>query len=85
MQVLDFKIPDLLVVNGMPQVKHMLSARLYAGYWDLKTNMAHLGIPRWSWLGLWALTAEGAGSIPGQGTKMPQVTWPNQKTSTWHM
>lgn len=48
MQVLDFKIPDLLIVNGMPQVKHMLSARLYARYWDLKTNMAHLGIPRWS-------------------------------------
>lgn len=47
MQVLDFKIPDLLVVNGMPHVKHMLSARLYARYWDLKTNMAHLRIPRW--------------------------------------
>lgn len=47
MQVLDFKIPDLLVVNGMPHVKHMLSARLYAKYWDLKTNMAHLRIPRW--------------------------------------
>ena len=32
MQVLDFKIPNLLVVNGMPQVKHMLNARLYARF-----------------------------------------------------
>ena len=31
------------------------------------------------WLGLRALTAEGLGSIPGQGTKIPQVTWCGQK------
>ena len=28
------------------------------------------------WLGLRAFTAEGAGSIPGQGTKIPQAAWP---------
>ena len=27
------------------------------------------------WLGLLAFTAEGPGSIPGQGTKIPQAMW----------
>ena len=31
------------------------------------------------WLGLGSLTAEGAGSIPGRGTKIPQATWSGQK------
>ena len=31
------------------------------------------------WLGLCALTAEGPGSIPGQGTKIPQAAWHSQK------
>ena len=31
------------------------------------------------WLGLGAFTAEGPGSIPGQGTKIPQATWRGQK------
>ena len=33
------------------------------------------------WLGLYALIAEGLGSIPGQGTKGPrnQVAWPKRK------
>ena len=31
------------------------------------------------WLGLQALTAKGAGSIPGQGTKILQATQPGQK------
>ena len=31
------------------------------------------------WLGLWAPTAEGIGSISGQGTKIPQVAWCGQK------
>ena len=30
------------------------------------------------WLGLRAFTTEGAGSIPGQGTKIPQATRRNQ-------
>ena len=30
-------------------------------------------------LGLRALTAEGPGSIPGQGTKIPQAARPSQK------
>ena len=30
------------------------------------------------WLGLHALTAEGLGSIPAQGTKIPQATWSGQ-------
>ena len=36
------------------------------------------------WLGLCTLTAEGPGeglgSIPGQGTKIPQAAWHGQKT-----
>ena len=32
------------------------------------------------WLGLCAFTAEGVGSIPGQGTKIPQaVQWDQKK------
>ena len=27
------------------------------------------------WLGIGALTAKGPGSVPGQGTKIPQATW----------
>ena len=27
------------------------------------------------WLGFCAFTAEGPGSIPGRGTKIPQATW----------
>ena len=32
------------------------------------------------WLGLRAFTAKGQGSIPGQGTKIPQAVWCSQKT-----
>ena len=32
------------------------------------------------WLELRAFTAEGAGSIPGRGTKVPQATQCSQKT-----
>ena len=32
------------------------------------------------WLGLGAFTAEGPGSIPGQGTKILQATWHSKKT-----
>ena len=31
------------------------------------------------WLGLRTFTAEGTGSIPGQGTKIPQAAWCGQK------
>ena len=31
------------------------------------------------WLGLWALIAEGMGSISGQGTNIPQVAWCGKK------
>ena len=31
------------------------------------------------WLGLHAFTAEGAGSIPGRGTKIPQASQHGQK------
>ena len=31
------------------------------------------------WLGLHALNVEGLGSIPGQGTKIPQAVWHGQK------
>ena len=30
------------------------------------------------WLGVQAFTTEGMGSIPGQGTKIPQATWPKE-------
>ena len=31
------------------------------------------------WLGLHAFTAEGTGSVPGWGTKIPQAVWCSQK------
>ena len=31
------------------------------------------------WLGLCAFTAEGKGSIPGWGTKIPRASWRGQK------
>ena len=31
------------------------------------------------WLGLLAFTAEGSGSVPGQGTKILQAMWHSQK------
>ena len=31
------------------------------------------------WLGLCAFTAEGLGSIPDRGTKIPQAAWCSQK------
>ena len=34
------------------------------------------------WLGLCAVTAEGTGSIPGRGTKIPQATVPKKGHST---
>ena len=34
------------------------------------------------WLGLGAFTADGPGSIPGQGTKIPQAVRHGQKTKT---
>ena len=36
------------------------------------------------WLGLCAFTAKGVGSIPGQGTKIPQAAWCGQKKDTVH-
>ena len=36
------------------------------------------------WLALSALTAEGLGSIPGQGTRIPQATWHNQRKRKDH-
>ena len=35
------------------------------------------------WLGLCTYTAEGAGSVPGQGTKIPQATHGGQKKKKW--
>ena len=35
------------------------------------------------WLGLRASTAEGVGSIPGQGTKVPHVVWHSPKKCTY--
>ena len=32
------------------------------------------------WLGLHASTAGGVGSIPGQGTEIPQAAWHGQKS-----
>ena len=32
------------------------------------------------WLGLGASNAEGTGSIPGQGTKIPHAIWNSQNT-----
>ena len=37
------------------------------------------------WLRLRAFTAEGLGSIPGWGTKIPQAMWCGQKNKTKHI
>ena len=34
------------------------------------------------WLGLWALTTKGLGSIPGQGIKIPQAKWHSQRKNS---
>ena len=31
------------------------------------------------WLGLYSFTAKGQGSIPGRGTKIPQVKWHDKR------
>ena len=36
------------------------------------------------WLGLCAFSAEGQGSIPGQGTKIPQAIWHSQTYTHTH-
>ena len=39
-----------------------------------------VGLPWWSsWLELYAVTVEGLGSIPGQGTRIPQAVRRGQK------
>ena len=49
-------------------------------HWELDTHQLDLlkwekrGFPCVQWLGLRAFTAEGAGSISGQGTEIPPVT-----------
>ena len=51
----------------------------------IKTQIWTLGTsPAVQWLGLGALTAEGAGSIPGQGTKIPQAVRPKKKKKSLH-
>ena len=37
------------------------------------------------WLRLYTFTAKGQGSIPGQGTKIPQATWCGQKKNKKQM
>ena len=44
----------------------------------LRTNWGNSLVVKW--LGLRAFTAKGQGSIPGQGTKIPQAVWCSQKT-----
>ena len=54
----------------------------------MSTALPKLKLPNYSnngnslevqWLGLWALTAGGLGSIPGRGTKIPQAAQCGQK------
>ena len=50
---------------------HYLKKKKKKSSWTIKTL---LGIPFWSsGLELQALTSEGPGAIPGQGTKIPQL------------
>ena len=41
--------------------------------WTLKYNKRSSSVVQW--LGLYALTAEGPGPIPGEGIKIPQASW----------
>ena len=52
---------------------------------SVSANSRKLGIPWWlrcQWLSLCALTAEGPGSVPGWGTKIPQATGEAKKKET---
>ena len=44
------------------------------GYQEMRWNSLAV-----QWLGLWAFTAEGSGSMPGQGAKIPQAMRCSQK------
>ena len=44
-------------------------SRLGSRFWILGRSLVV------QWLGLCTFTTEGAGLIPGQGTKIPQATW----------
>ena len=59
-----------------------LEQRRLAGYspWDPKeSNMADKITVVVQWLRLQAITAEGPGSILGQGAEIPQATWYSKK------
>ena len=43
----------------------------------IKTSGTSLAV---QWLGLCTFTAEDQGSIPGQGTEIPQAVWHSQRT-----
>ena len=59
------------------QAKVSLDSSLYRlKFYRLKIELNSLAV---QWLGLHAFTAEGAGSIPGGGTKIPQATRCGQK------
>ena len=47
-------------------------------FWPLK-NVKTENSLMVQWLGCHALTAEGPGSIPSQGTKIPQAMWQKKK------
>ena len=47
---------------------------MYLLKWSYEGNFLEV-----KWLGLWASSAGGLGSIPGLGTKILQVVWHSQK------
>ena len=51
---------------------------LYSWQWRRKEESLGTSLVV-QWLGLWAFTAEGTGSIPGRGTKIPQAAMHSQK------
>ena len=57
--------------NPKPNASH---SDIWKGLKNIKGNSLAV-----QWLGLCAFTAEGTGSIPGWGTKIPQATWGSQK------
>ena len=47
-----------------------INCSIFHSHWDITVSSLEL-----QWLGLHAFTSEGTGSIPGEGTEIPQALW----------
>ena len=74
-------IPDKLLVmvaETWISFRFHVSCNIIYTFWPLKNAKTENSLVV-QWLGCHALTAEGLGSIPSQGTKIPQAMWPEKE------